>query len=92
MASNEAQMKSRFQKPIKVTGPVFEVKNKYGEWHVRLMTHEIARGVDGWIECVMTSDKGLSSLSQGASATVEGTYDKGTGSVVHLRKCKLICP
>jgi len=92
MATNEAQMRSRFQDRIKVEGPVFQVKKKYGYWHLLLMTHENPRGVDGWIDCAMTSESGLASLSQGTTVVVEGVYEKGTGAVVHLAKCRLLVP
>lgn len=90
LATNEAALRKRLPGRFTVEGTAFEVKHEYGAYRVRLFVHENERGVDRWVECVMTDRKGLDTLTQGATVTIEGKFSKTTPAGPEMKDCHLV--
>jgi hypothetical protein len=90
LATNEAALRKRLPGRFTVEGTVFEVKQKYGTWQVRLFVHENERGVDRWIECLMKDGKGLDKVSQGSRVKIDGEFSRQLFAGPEMKSCALI--
>lgn len=90
LGTNEAALRKRLPGRFTVEGKVFQIKQEYGSWIVRLFVHQNERGVDRWIECVMKNNKGLESISQGSFVTIEGAFAKTSVAGPELKDCQLL--
>jgi len=90
LATNEVALRKRLPGRFTVEGEVFQVRQEYGQWIVRLFVHENARGVDRWVECLMSDGKGLEKVSQGTRITIEGVFNKTRSAGPEMNACRVV--
>lgn len=90
ISRNEAALRRRFPGRFTVEGTVFEVRQEYGTWRVRLFVGRNPRGIDRWVECTMRDNKGLDAVHQGSVITVEGEFSKMNSAGPEMAKCSLV--